>query len=609
MTTENNRPNMSADDNERHAKKKADVESSKNETNELNDDSNENTKSVDQTPVNARANDNESNRNENQVNTQADEILEDEDEKQLSSDTEHDDTHNVQKNSKNNSNNYDNNDELSTKNDETKSKSNSKSESNSKEYKTAENKSNNENDHGDTKQSSKNNRRKKSSKSGRPIQDQKRPGELSGSPYASMQSLASGDARPKSSSSKRQRKKQSMSSQSGQNNDSARTREDDHENQSDMNVKPTRIRPKTKGRKPRDKSHKENRIVDEESIDDNQSNNSGGSRNDNDEPRSKSSRRHGQGRRERAKSAPAGGVRTKQPTTRILQLSKHKDSKSVWLTRFGESIMWGTQDMLWDISDAAMAADPTGRVMDLSIPKKNFQTGNKVNRPEFVYSCGRSSEIWDVSPLAKKAECSDRVGFLANPKQAPAAYKEKEGRPSYLYSSGRVSPLWKVHPAAKSCGERERTMGLARPKMPHQSFTGAKPIATIIPRPALSARCTDRLETLAESKNRSEGPFREPMWPVSDRAKTAQPSNRSLELAKPKSLAEGYIPERGVEWPVTRGAKKAIASARTTALSEPIVRASMDHVQFDPDAFLVSPLALKARCAPRIEELSQPIQR
>ena len=44
-------------------------------------------------------------------------------------------------------------------------------------------------------------------------------------------------------------------------------------------------------------------------------------------------------------------------------------------------------------------------------------------------------------------------------------------------------------------------------------------------------------------------------------------------------------------------------------LSKPIVRDTMDHVQFDPDAFNVSEAAKKAKASARIEELAQPIQR
>lgn len=44
-------------------------------------------------------------------------------------------------------------------------------------------------------------------------------------------------------------------------------------------------------------------------------------------------------------------------------------------------------------------------------------------------------------------------------------------------------------------------------------------------------------------------------------------------------------------------------------LARPIVRDTMDHVQFNPEAFNVSPEALKAKASARIEELAQPIQR
>lgn len=48
---------------------------------------------------------------------------------------------------------------------------------------------------------------------------------------------------------------------------------------------------------------------------------------------------------------------------------------------------------------------------------------------------------------------------------------------------------------------------------------------------------------------------------------------------------------------------------RLSELAKPIIRATMDHVQFNPDVFQVSPAAKKYVASPRIEELSQPIQR
>lgn len=53
----------------------------------------------------------------------------------------------------------------------------------------------------------------------------------------------------------------------------------------------------------------------------------------------------------------------------------------------------------------------------------------------------------------------------------------------------------------------------------------------------------------------------------------------------------------------------AFAPFRLSELAKPIIRATMDHVQFNPDVFQVSPAAKKYVASPRIEELSQPIQR
>ena len=96
---------------------------------------------------------------------------------------------------------------------------------------------------------------------------------------------------------------------------------------------------------------------------------------------------------------------------------------------------------------------------------------------------------------------------------------------------------------------------------------------------------------------------------VSMEAKKASPSGRSIELSKPKSVPDGYLAARAVIWPVPRAARKAQPTTRMEELSQPIVRASMDHVQFDPNAFMVKESSLKARCSRRVEELAQPIQR
>ena len=48
--------------------------------------------------------------------------------------------------------------------------------------------------------------------------------------------------------------------------------------------------------------------------------------------------------------------------------------------------------------------------------------------PEFQYSCGRTSQIWQVSPNAMRARTTDRISQLARHKTAPAGYLEHRYR-------------------------------------------------------------------------------------------------------------------------------------------------------------------------------------
>merc|ERR1712050_2426 len=239
--------------------------------------------------------------------------------------------------------------------------------------------------------------------------------------------------------------------------------------------------------------------------------------------------------------------------------------------------MCGTQDMLWPVPSSAKRAEATPRLQELSRPKKNFQTGNMVNRTQYVYSCGRSSVICGVSPHAMGANCSERVETLARHKTAPLEYKEDRAQWStiekhYLYSCGRVSPIWPVKNQGNLTEASDRVHSLAEWKKPHRDYLGERQIQTIIPPTALSCRPSARLESLAEPKNRPEGPFREPTWPVSSRARNASPSNRCLELSKAKNVADGYVPNLDNPiWPVSKSARRATATPRINELSVPIV--------------------------------------
>lgn len=96
---------------------------------------------------------------------------------------------------------------------------------------------------------------------------------------------------------------------------------------------------------------------------------------------------------------------------------------------------------------------------------------------------------------------------------------------------------------------------------------------------------------------------------VSKSAQNASATSRCLELARPKNVVDGYQLPRDEQWRVSRAAQRASVTGRVDELAKPIVRATMDHVQFNPDAFLVKPLALKGSFPSRVEQLAKPIER
>ena len=102
-------------------------------------------------------------------------------------------------------------------------------------------------------------------------------------------------------------------------------------------------------------------------------------------------------------------------------------------------------------------------------------------------------------------------------------------------------------------------------------------------------------------------------------ARKATASPRTLELARYKPPYEGYhfnfdygagsekLPK--LIRVVSQNAKNAVPSSRIKELSVPIIRQSMDSVQFDPNAFIIKRNVLNAYCPPRIAELAQPLVR
>ena len=96
---------------------------------------------------------------------------------------------------------------------------------------------------------------------------------------------------------------------------------------------------------------------------------------------------------------------------------------------------------------------------------------------------------------------------------------------------------------------------------------------------------------------------------MSRAARRGGASARVTELSKPKVCPEEYVPCRDTVWSVRSATRRAVASNRVEELAKPNMRETMDHLQFDPDAFKVKETAKKAHCSTRVAELAQPISR
>jgi len=306
---------------------------------------------------------------------------------------------------------------------------------------------------------------------------------------------------------------------------------------------------------------------------------------------------------------------------RIEKLSVPKESKQEWATGFDSwQLRWGDKDSMWQITDAAKQARPKKRTLKLAVPKKDFQNHNQEVHL-YTFSCGRSSPIRKIEKLEHtRVQATNRIQQLAQPKTLPGISGKL-----WTYSCGRESPIWRTKkPSINRPSENDERLAL--PKISHKEFQPNRELKAngrLNPnfvRKLLNrgdSVCTDRLAVLADPKpnKRDEGKFADRRHPEmairhpNVATLKATPSERISELAKPNDKRyEKYIHDR-FEWPVSKKAMKAMVTDRTTKLASPVVRPSMEHTQYDPDAFFVKAAAKQAKCSQRLQDLSAPIQR
>ena len=320
---------------------------------------------------------------------------------------------------------------------------------------------------------------------------------------------------------------------------------------------------------------------------------------------------------------------------RINQLATPKQNYQEYLTSFNErQLVWGDKDGMWNLTPNILKAKCGERTKQLAKPKMDWKDHtNEVHL--YTFSCGRASPLLPGQKFGKTNKgkgqrnltCnSERISNLAQPKHQPWTSKGK----LWTFSCGRESPIWNVKKNVINRPSKNDER-LALPKLPHRNFA---PNRELRQDGRQSARfmmrlkekgddiCTERLESLAQAKMPKEhnakwsnkkyldlGYPEQAIRPVHKSTMEYSATANIDKLAQPnESRFKDYIPDQ-FEWPVSRGALKHKMSERTEKLSEPVIRPSMEHTQYDMNAFFVKPASLKANCSKRLEELSQPIYR
>ncbi|GCB62475.1 hypothetical protein scyTo_0000036 [Scyliorhinus torazame] len=168
---------------------------------------------------------------------------------------------------------------------------------------------------------------------------------------------------------------------------------------------------------------------------------------------------------------------------------------------------------------------------------------------------------------------------------------------------------WSVKSGTMRVKLSPRTEELAKPKSIHKD-----PIDVEINDDILFAVSSTRTDQLAEHKIHSDPPARKsylwdyPYWDheISEEAKTVSPTERIVQLAKPKGDYAGYVPSRPLDQPVSETVMSYTATERIEELAKPKSRIAAAKAE---DPFVISEAAKNAVATSRLEKLAIPLPR
>jgi Testicular haploid expressed repeat len=104
-------------------------------------------------------------------------------------------------------------------------------------------------------------------------------------------------------------------------------------------------------------------------------------------------------------------------------------------------------------------------------------------------------------------------------------------------------------------------------------------------------------------------PFCDLLAQVSSAARSANPSERTDQLAAHRLVPAAYLLPRDPQWDVSEAARNAVPTQRLDALAAPIVRIMNQDLLYNPQAYTVSENAKSASASGRVIELAVPVVR
>ncbi|XP_067456095.1 sperm microtubule associated protein 2-like isoform X1 [Thunnus thynnus] len=239
--------------------------------------------------------------------------------------------------------------------------------------------------------------------------------------------------------------------------------------------------------------------------------------------------------------------------SRILELSQHKTSKTVWATTPCERLSWGNQEPIWPLSASALGAVPSARIQYLAKHKRDFSAREDHRRKEEEEEEEEGSFFRKTRRPSSKASQYKHIVRLSTPKTSDCS--SQEAGPPHMPQCENNCPIWHVDPRVKTAVITPRLLQLSNPKLNHPDFqSNRESVASIVSFTSRTTQISQRLAQLSlprlkESNVCSElGRPEESIWSVSKAARRTTASDRVEVLATPKQLSKDYVPPREPEW-------------------------------------------------------------